>query len=251
MTHPPLDSAIELAIEGLVQHYVLNLDKYKIFLNGMRVLAEVSPLSTLIHSSKSRLKDPEHLRDKLRRKVAKALKDGVEFDIRPDNLFERINDLAGLRILHLHTRQMEQIHKDLLAALEEARLPLVEAPFARTWDDESRAYFASVGIRSRDSDSMYTSVHYVIEANTRTKLTGEIQVRTLAEELWGEVDHSINYPHATPLVACQEQIRVLARVTSSCSRLVDAIFTTHAVGIQRAQAAYTSATPDAAPAQAG
>ncbi|WP_337170187.1 hypothetical protein [Gemmatimonas aurantiaca] len=251
MTHPPLDSAVELAIEGLVQHYVLNQEKYKIFLNGMRVLTEVSPLSTLIHSSKSRLKDPEHLRDKLRRKAAKALKDGVEFDISPDNLFERINDLAGLRILHLHTHQMEQIHKHLLAALEEARLPLVEDPFARTWDDESRAYFASIGIGSRDSDSMYTSVHYVIEANTRTKLTGEIQVRTLAEELWGEVDHSINYPHPTPLVACQEQIRVLARVTSSCSRLVDAIFTTHADGMLRAQAVHTSATADAAPAQAG
>ena len=71
---------------------------------------------------------------------------------------------------------------------------------------------------------MYTSVHYVIEPNSRTKSTGEIQVRTLAEEIWGEVDHTINYPKKSSILPCREQIKVLARVTSSCTRLVDSIF---------------------------
>ena len=74
---------------------------------------------------------------------------------------------------------------------------------------------------------MYTSVHYVIEANTRTKYTCEIQVRTLMEEVWGEVDHRINYPYATDSLHCLEQIKVLARVTSGCTRLVDSIFRSH------------------------
>jgi len=74
---------------------------------------------------------------------------------------------------------------------------------------------------------MYTSVHYVVEANTKTRYTCEIQVRTLMEELWGEVDHTINYPHKTPSIACSEQIRALARLTSGCSRLVDSIFRSH------------------------
>lgn len=105
--------------------------------------------------------------------------------------------------------------------------PLSEGPIARTWDDELRAYFASISVKTKDSENMYTSVHYVVEANRRTKYTAEIQVRTLAEELWGEVDHTINYPHKTSSLPCQEQIKVLARVTSSCTRLVDAIFLTH------------------------
>ena len=71
---------------------------------------------------------------------------------------------------------------------------------------------------------MYSSVHYVIEASYKTKFTCEIQVRTLAEEVWGEVDHTFNYPHEVDSIACQEQIRVLARVASSLSRLVDSIF---------------------------
>ena len=46
------------------------------------------------------------------------------------------------------------------------------------------------------------------------------------EEVWGEVDHTINYPHSTGSVGCAEQLKVLARVTSSATRLVDSIFVT-------------------------
>ena len=55
-------------------------------------------------------------------------------------------------------------------------------------------------------------------------MTAEIQVRTLMEEVWGEVDHTINYPNPIDSLACSEQLKVLARVTSSASRLVDSIF---------------------------
>jgi putative GTP pyrophosphokinase len=74
---------------------------------------------------------------------------------------------------------------------------------------------------------MYTSVHYIIKPNSTAKITCEIQVRTLMEEVWGEVDHLINYPHKSQLISIREQIKTLARVTSSCSRLVDSIFTTY------------------------
>ena len=52
----------------------------------------------------------------------------------------------------------------------------------------------------------------------------EIQVRTLFEEIWGEIDHSINYPHRTNSIACVEQIRVLSKLVSTGTRLSDAIF---------------------------
>lgn len=58
------------------------------------------------------------------------------------------------------------------------------------------------------------------------KMTCELQVRTLAEEIWGEVDHRVNYPHPAESVACRQQIRALARSTSAAGRLVDAIFAT-------------------------
>ncbi len=141
------------------------------------------------------------------------------------NLFGKINDLAGLRLLHLHTRQFANINQCLTRIFGEQHYRIVEQPTARAWDDESRDYFKSIGIKCVKSDSMYTSVHYVIAPNRQ--YTCEIQVRTLAEELWGEVDHSMNYPKKTESLACREQIKVLARVTSSCSRLVDSIFRSH------------------------
>jgi ppGpp synthetase/RelA/SpoT-type nucleotidyltranferase len=227
MTLPTLSPEQTEEVDQLVKVYVADRDRYQILLNGLKTLAESRPLADFIHSSKARLKDPDHLRDKLTRKWRKALGGEGVWDIDKNNLFERINDLAGLRLIHLHTRQLELINAHLLDALEEISMPLVQR-FARTWDDENRSYFRGLGIETEDSESMYTSVHYIVEANWRTKRTCEIQVRTLSEELWGEVDHSINYPYPSPKMTCREQLRVLARATSTCTRLVDSIFAAHA-----------------------
>ena len=175
---------------------------------------------------KYRVKKPSRLRDKLREKMLEANRSGERFEISRENLFERINNLAGFRLIHLYTRQMEKINQSLLALFEEAKYRITEGPTAKTWDDESRQFFTDIGIQTESSPSLYTSVHYVIEPNSRTKYTCEIQVRTLAEEVWGEVSHTLNYPTQIKSVACLEQINVLARVTSSCTRLVDSIFRT-------------------------
>jgi putative GTP pyrophosphokinase len=212
-------------IDRLVDHYVSNQDDYEVFLDQVLTLVtRCKPLRPHVHSFKGRVKDPTHLKDKLIRKMLDAKKKKERVDITEDNLFTKINDLAGIRILHLYTRQMDKINFALKHLLEEAQYPLLEGPEARTWDDESRRYFTDIGIATKDSPSLYTSVHYVIEANSRTKYTCEIQVRTLMEEVWGEVDHTINYPHRVDSVACREQLMALARMTSSCTRLVDSIF---------------------------
>jgi hypothetical protein len=74
---------------------------------------------------------------------------------------------------------------------------------------------------------MYSSVHYVVQPRSRVQVTYEVQVRTLADEIWGEIDHRINYPYPHESLACREQIKALARVASSCSRLVDSIVASH------------------------
>ena len=171
---------------------------------------------------KVRTKDPDHLRDKLLRHRERLR---GETRVTRDNLFRKINDLAGVRILHIHTRQFASIDAALRELFEESHYRISEGPFARTWDDESREYFRELGVKIEKSPTMYTSVHYVIAPNQQ--FTCEIQVRTLMEEVWGEIDHAINYPVPTASVACREQIRALARATSSCSRLVDAIMASH------------------------
>ena len=215
-------------VEELVERYRSNISLIRGFLMSFHShfserIGEDGPLSELVHSVKYRMKDPEHLRSKLFRKIGIAKKMEKPFDINTDNLFEKINDLGGYRILHLHTSQAAKIHPVLLDVIETAQFDLFEKPFANIWDEEAKTFFEGIGVRTEINPRLYSSVHYVIKARSKRAVTCEIQSRTLADEIWGEVDHRINYPQAHPSRGCREQIKVLARVASSCSRLVDSI----------------------------
>lgn len=224
-------SAKELRnIDAMVDHFVTNKSKFEAILSSLSAYILTSTtLPSLIHSTKQRVKDEAHLRDKLIRKSLEAKELGQTPDFSVENLFQKINDLAGFRIIHLHTKQIEAINKELLAVFDEQRWIMVEGPIAKTWDDENRSYFEGLKMKTESSKNLYTSVHYVVQPNSRSETTCEIQVRTLMEEVWGEVDHTINYPKKSDAISCREQIKVLARMTSTCSRLVDSIFVSSAV----------------------
>ena len=232
MPNVTISGHYEELFERLVIHYQANqnlinrfLDSFHAHISGAMV--DPQPLSRLVHSVKRRMKEPSHLKDKLIRTLLEKQKAGEDFDITEDNLMLRINDLGGYRILHLHTRQMGEIDAALRELLDVAQCDLFEQPFAYIWDDESSTYFQGIGIRTEFNPRMYSSVHYVVQPRSKAKVTYEIQVRTLADEIWGEIDHKINYPHQHESLACREQIKALARVASSCSRLVDSIVASH------------------------
>jgi putative GTP pyrophosphokinase len=227
MPEPRINKKEEKLIDALVAHYLLHKDSIELIAKQVLLLiTDSKALRPFVHSAKWRLKEPSHLKGKLVRKWKKCKTKGIPFGITKENLFTEINDLAGFRILHLYTKQIEQIHKHLIEIFTKEHYYLRGNPEANTWDDESREFFANLNIETIANPRMYTSVHYIFERRVSNTYSFEIQVRTLAEELWGEVDHTINYPDPIDNVACKEQIRVLARVASSCSRLVDSIFTT-------------------------
>ncbi|WP_080431388.1 RelA/SpoT domain-containing protein [Burkholderia ubonensis] len=175
-----------------------------------------SPLP-LVHSVKSRLKNQDHLREKLVRKYR-------ESPITIDKLFTRITDFAGVRVLHLHSYQFSQIHWAIKKHIDDGYWTLAEPPVAYSWDPEATASLMSLGIRAEIKESYYTSIHYIVKPHAESDLTCEIQVRTLFEEAWGEIDHAINYPTPTTNVPCREQLRVLAKLASTGTRLADSIF---------------------------
>lgn len=196
----------------------------KAFLQTVLFFFENNPaLKGIVHSVKSRMKDPEHLKDKIQRKLKS------EKIIDENNLFTVVNDLIGVRVLYLYQDQFQLIHNELLKKVDETKdWMFVEAPKAYTWDPETREYFEKLNIHTEVRDTYYTSVHYVIKPNNElSNITCEIQVRTLFEEIWGEIDHTINYPHPTEIIACKEQLRVLAKLVSTGTRLADLIFRTY------------------------
>jgi ppGpp synthetase/RelA/SpoT-type nucleotidyltranferase len=212
-------------IDAVIQYYCdkqtqFVLGKYlKQVINFFELDPELHvPPFPIVHSIKSRLKDPEHLRDKLKRKAENGIV------VTKETLLREVTDLAGVRVLHMYQDQFEQIHAEILKQVECGDWIFHEDPKAYTWDPEAQSFFSRLGIATEVRDSFYTSVHYLVKPNNRSDICCEIQVRTLFEEIWGEIDHAINYPHKTDSVACAEQLRVLSKLVSTGTRLSDSIF---------------------------
>lgn len=213
----------EQNIEEALKAYEDKKHELSIFMGGVGQWFSSHPkLSSggtpVIHSVKTRLKNGDHLKDKLLRKWDDA------YPINGANIFQRITDLAGTRVLHLYQDQFSIIHKEILAKVDAKDWYLPEPPKAYTWDPESRKFFEDLGVALQVKESFYTSVHYLVRPREDSPLCCEIQVRTLFEEIWGEVDHMINYPTPSVNLSCREQLRVLAKLVGAGSRLVDSIF---------------------------
>lgn len=172
-----------------------------------------------VHSVKYRLKDLDHLREKLQRKYSEA-------EITNEEFFTRMTDLAGVRVLHLHQAQFTDIHAAIRSKIEQNDWVLGEPAKAFTWDPESKEFFNRQGLKVEVRETYYTSVHYLVKPRADSPLCCEIQVRTLFEEIWGEIDHQLNYPQPTGNIASREQLRVLSKLVGAGSRLVDSIFRT-------------------------
>jgi putative GTP pyrophosphokinase len=212
--------------KDILQVYDENLDSLELFYKTVRGFFEGRSLRKVVHSVRHRLKDIDHLLEKIERKNQdddKRVPEERHGEINKDNLFERVTDIAGVRVLHLHLAQFKTINSEIMKKVDEEEFVLFEKPKAYTWDPESEKFFKSLGIQAEKKDSFYTSVHYVLRPNSRSKATCEVQVRTLLEEVWGEVDHTMNYPKLVTDDHCLEQIRVLARLVSAGSHLADSI----------------------------
>lgn len=179
----------------------------------------------IIHSVRQRIKDEKHLYEKIERKRAEGRK------LDKENVLSEITDYSGLRLLHLHQSQFEAIFDFINSEIKQKNWRLLEKPVAYTWDPESLDYFSKFKIKTSLKPSYYTSVHFLIAPSNRLDGTCcEVQVRTLFEEIWGEIDHSINYPKPSEKMASVEQLRVLSKLVSTGSRLADAIFKVHQAG---------------------
>lgn len=213
----------EELIDRLIKNFAEKEHEFQIFMSGVSQWFASHPKLKcgslpVIHSVKSRIKDRDHLREKIRRKLDEG------FDISVDNFFEKVTDLVGVRVLHLYQEQFSHIHDEINRKVETNDWFLPESAKAYTWDPESQRFFEGLGIAVNLKESFYTSVHYLVKPRSDSPICCEIQVRTLFEEIWGEVDHALNYPERTNNLACREQLLVLAKVVGAGSRLVDSIF---------------------------
>jgi ppGpp synthetase/RelA/SpoT-type nucleotidyltranferase len=143
-----------------------------------------------VHSLKIRIKDPEHLIEKIIRK--KGDNPSLEFTL--DNYREKITDVIGVRALHLFKEDWSEIHDFI-----EGTWKLHERPTANVRKGDPEEYtqqFVEKGCRINEHKFGYRSVHYLLVSQpAKEQYITEVQVRTIFEEGWSEIDHRIRYPY--------------------------------------------------------
>jgi ppGpp synthetase/RelA/SpoT-type nucleotidyltranferase len=142
-----------------------------------------------VHSLKLRIKDPAHLVEKIIRKRLERPGRAIT----AQNYARYVTDLIGVRALHLFKADWKQIHDVITTTWE-----LNEQPVANVRRGDPDEGFREAGCRIKQHPAGYRSVHYIVRHQpARETQTVEVQVRTIFEEGWSEIDHRIRYPHNT------------------------------------------------------
>jgi ppGpp synthetase/RelA/SpoT-type nucleotidyltranferase len=138
--------------KDILEAYESNFDAFDLFQKHVRNFFEGRSLAKHVHSVRHRLKDVDHLLEKVERKNnedAALLPDIRKGLIDQNNVFSRITDIAGVRVLHLHTSQFGLIHQALMTKVEDGEFTLFENPKAYTWDPRVRKLLSGTWIAER------------------------------------------------------------------------------------------------------
>jgi ppGpp synthetase/RelA/SpoT-type nucleotidyltranferase len=195
---PKYREAVVMNVDEVIKKYVseqrgtyrLLSKKTKEFLSTILSSNGIVP-----HSITSREKAPEDLREKITRAGEV-----------PDALFNGITDLAGVRIIAYFPSDVDRI------------VPLIEKEF-----NIDSKHSMDKRLSSDPAIFGYASVHFVVEFRPERlklpeyalfdKMKCEIQVRTILQHAWAEIEHDIVYksPGEIPF-----RVRVSRWITGNC-----------------------------------
>lgn len=215
-----------------------------------------SGLSDLCYAYKIRTKPESKLVEKVNRKREK----------RPEYSLANITDVVGARLVALFRSEMADIFEGVLSVIAH-RNGINPNPFQKGAPEEiiiykgtnafdelpprlkeiAHNFFPKISIKEEHSREGYSSVHLVTRLNfcpkelpcANYKLPIEIQIRSVFEDAWGEIDHKYGYvsrsgkgvgkPINNPEFVLSH-LKVLKRFSDACMEYADAI-KTEAVGI--------------------
>ncbi|MCI5647999.1 MAG: GTP pyrophosphokinase [Fusicatenibacter sp.] len=159
-----------------------------------------------LQSYHSRLKDTEHLMEKLVRKRIENYTKYRELDL--TNYKRFVTDLIGIRGLLLYREDWVNFHKYITGRFQNDPKKYVHN-YVRDYKEGASGYmieppkvhtrlgdFADIYVNWIPEENIldrkhYRAVHYIVAYKG---VYIEIQIKTLFEEGWGEIDHHILYP---------------------------------------------------------
>ncbi|WP_050504870.1 RelA/SpoT domain-containing protein [Pantoea stewartii] len=144
-----------------------------------------------VHSVRWRVKDPEHLMAKIIRK--RNDKNEKYKDICDSNYTKIVTDLIGIRVLHLFKKDWRPIHEFITSMCKLSEKPVV---YIRKGDESKSDEYDSEDCEVKVHKAGYRSAHYITTTRPmKDDIFTEIQVRTIFEEGWSEIDHRVRYPN--------------------------------------------------------
>lgn len=187
--------------------------------NQANFIANILRSQESVHSVKSRVKDPERLIEKVIRKTGdRREKYGDNFEFTVDNYKNEMNDLIGIRVIHIFKDQWQDIHEFIVKTWK-----VIEVT-ANVREGDNTRPFEELNIEVRSRVSGYRSVHYLVEFYpTNEKVIAEIQVRTIFEEGYGEIDHTLRYSHNEIPEILKSNLLLFNRIVGSADEMASLI----------------------------
>jgi len=201
--------------EAILISFLNEKEKYKKLGEYIVQLIQDDPSSPKesLHTIIYRIKDELRLIEKINR-LNKELEPGV-LSITEKDYPERVGDLLGVRIICLRLSDVEKVEAYIKLLSEENILSFVKGP------DQKRSFILPVSpVDSMPDDidlrySGYSSIHYQIELGENSDappglkgLLFELQLRTILEEAWSEIDHKYRYVRSRTGVNLPEHIHM-------------------------------------------
>lgn len=140
--------------------------KFKVLNEQFSLKYDENPIETI----KSRLKSPDSIMKKMKKKELPMTTDAIE---------EHITDIAGIRIICSFE---EDIYKMAKLLLQQDDITLIE----------QKDYIAS------PKESGYRSLHLIVEVpifleDEKRAMKVEVQLRTIAMDFWASLEHKLRY----------------------------------------------------------
>lgn len=168
-----------------------------------------------VHSVRWRIKDPDHLVAKIIRK--KSERSEKYENIGVDNYHTIITDLIGVRVLHLFKHEYEGIDLAIRAKWNLHETPPIH--YIRTGDTTPQNFKKEL-FDEKPHPAGYRSIHYVLKTQpTIRECLVEVQVRTIFEEGWSEIDHKIRYPNFSDNALVNYFLTIFNRMAGSADEM--------------------------------
>lgn len=204
------------SLQEIYSDYIKYRNSYE---NQADFIANILRSETMVHSVKSRIKDPDRLIEKIIRKTSdRKNRYGEDFQFSVDNYKNEITDLIGIRVIHIFKEQWREIHEFIINTWKVIEIT------ANIREGDNTRDFEELNIEVRSRASGYRSVHYLVEFYpTNQKVIAEIQVRTIFEEGYGEIDHRLRYSHNEIPEILQSNLLLFNRIVGSADEMASLI----------------------------